>query len=70
MHISATFSQFLEAIGRTRTNGSTRTQAFVCRHFCQLHDSFTIHATACLFDDVDRRRDLTSAHTMQSYACL
>jgi len=70
MHISATFSQFLEAIGRTRTSGSTRTQAFVCRHFCQLHTSLIIHAAAYLLDDVDRRRDLTRARTVQSYACL
>jgi hypothetical protein len=70
MHIWPTFSQFLDAIVRTRASGSTRTRAFVYRHFCQLHDLFIIHAMTCLLDDVDRRRDLTSARAVQSYACL
>jgi hypothetical protein len=70
MHISATFSQFLDAIGRTRTSSSTRTQAFIYRHFLQLHDSLIIHVVACLLDDIGRRPQLTSARTVQSYACL
>jgi len=45
-------------------------QTFVCRHFCQLHDSSIMHAEARLLDEIERRRNLTTARTVQSYACL